>query len=335
MAIALQPRVLRYLMAIAQSGSVQAAARDVAISASAVNRQLLQLEAELGLPLFEREPRGMRLTAAGEVVLALAQRWRADLHRTLSELKQLRGIDHGQVHLAAMDSHANGLLPLIVGALGRQHPGIDLQVDIVTPDQAVQRLHDGEADVALAFNVRPSREVHVLWSAELPLGCVVSSKHPLAKSPTLTLSDVARWPMAVQSRALAIRRYLERKHPWLLEQAKPPLVTNSLQLVKGLVRGGTHIAITSELDMGPELLSGELRFIALSDHSAQPQTGCVAVSAVRPLARIARLVAELAAAQAQLHLEQVRRVVAGTQPKPARRRPPPANAATARKPARR
>jgi molybdenum-dependent DNA-binding transcriptional regulator ModE len=61
----LHPKALRYLAAVAQLGSVQAAAREVSISASAIDRQILMLEEDMGVPLFERLPRGMRLTAAG------------------------------------------------------------------------------------------------------------------------------------------------------------------------------------------------------------------------------------------------------------------------------
>jgi DNA-binding transcriptional LysR family regulator len=310
MASTLQPRALRYLAAVAQTGSIQGAAREVAISASAIDRQLLSLEEELGVPLFEREARGMRMTAAGEVVLALAQRWRGDLDRTLSELKQLQGVHQGQVRLVAMDSHANGLLPAFIAQVARDHPGITLEVEIATPDEAVRLLHDGQADVAVAFNVKPQRELHIVWTTELPLGCIVAADHPLAQRRTLSLKDVAGEPMAVQSRALAIRRYLERRHAWLLAQARPPLVSNSLQLVKSLVCAGTHVALTSELDAAPEILAGTVRFIPLDDAAAQPQSASVAISARRRLPRIVRLVAELLGARGADLLAQVRRPAA-------------------------
>lgn len=306
----LQPRALRYLMAVAHSGSIQAAAREVSISASAIDRQMLRLEEELGVPLFDREPRGMRLTAAGEVVLALAQRWRADATRTLSDLKQLQGVNQGHVRVAIMDSHANGLMPSFLAAAAVAHPGIVLEVEVVTPDDALRRLQDDQADVAVAFNLREQRDLHLVRSVALPLGCLAAPQHALASRRTLALKDVAEWPMAVQSRALAIRQYLERRHGWLLSQARPPLVTNSLQLLKSLVVAGSHVALTSELDAAPELLRGEVVFIALADSNAQPQSASVAISARRPLPRIARLVADLLAEHMSQYLARVREVVA-------------------------
>jgi DNA-binding transcriptional LysR family regulator len=321
----LQPRALRYLLAVAQTGSIQAAAREVSISASAIDRQLLRLEQELGVPLFDRAPRGMRPTAAGEVLLALAQRWRADVQRTVSDLKQMQGINQGHLRVAIMDSHANGLMPSFVAVAAAAHPGIVLEVEVVTPDDATKRLHDGDADIAVAFNLPEQRDLHRMGTVALPLGCLAAPHHALAGSERLALKDVAQWPMAVQSRALVIRQYLERRHGWLLAQARPPLVTNSLQLLKSLVVAGSHVALTSELDAAPELLRGQMVFIPLSDRNAQDQSASVAISARRPLPRIARLVADLLAQHLNAYVLQVRQATAqranGVAGKRARARP--------------
>jgi len=304
----LHPKALRYVAAVAQLGSVQAAAREVSISASAIDRQILILEEDLGVPLFERLPRGMRLTAAGELLLALSQRWKADLNRTISDIKQLQGVNHGHLRLAAMDSHANGFLAGFVQAVAREHPGIVIEIEIVSPDEATSDLLGGEVDIAVAFNLKAQRDLNLIWSAELPLGCAVSPDHPLAAHAHVSFKDVAAWPLAAQSRALSIRRYLEKRHGWLLHETPPPLVTNSLQLVKNLVRSGSHVALTSELDVGPEVLAGSLCFVPLRDRNAQAQTVSVATSAARPLPRIARIVAEMLAAHVDQHLMQVRAV---------------------------
>lgn len=302
----LLPKALRYLSAVAQLGSVQAAAREIALSASAIDRQIMLLEEDLGVPLFERLPRGMRPTAAGELLLALSQRWKADLNRTLSDVKQLQGVSHGHLRLAAMDSHANGFLPGFIHKMVQEHPGIVLEVDIANTADTVRHLVDGSVDIAVAFNLKPQRELHVVWSTELPLGCVVAAGHALACAESVSLKEVAVWPLAIQSHALAIRHYLERRHAWLLREARPPLVTNSLQLVKALVCSGSHVALTSELDAGPEILDGSARFIPLNDGSAQPQTIGVAISASRPIARIGRVAADLLAEYVASYLAQVR-----------------------------
>jgi DNA-binding transcriptional LysR family regulator len=302
----LLPKALRYAEEVARAGSIQAAAKELSISASAIDRQILLLESDLGVPLFERLPAGMRLTAAGEILVVLARRWRSDINRIGLEIKQLQGVSQGKLKLAAMDSHTNGFLPRFVQRLAQQHPRIRLEIDIMSTDQAATALLEGAQDIAVAFNLKPQRDLHVVWSTGLPLGCVVAAGHPLAREPHTTLKAVAAYPLAVQGRSLTIRRYLESRHAWLFSEGEPPVVTNSLQLVKTLVQGGSHVAITSELDAAPEICSGALRFVPIRDKDARPQSVGVAISARRPLPRIARLAAEMLAEEIRICLDEVR-----------------------------
>lgn len=306
------PKSLKYFLAVVEHSSVQAAAREIAISASAIDRQILLLEEDMGVALFDRQPRGMRLTAAGELLLALAKRWMTDLKRTKTEISQLKGLHHGHLRLVAMDSHANGLLPYLIGGLAREHPDIALEVKFATPDEAAQMIVADEADLAIAFNLSVQQQIHVFWSTQLPLGCAVATTHALAEKSILKLRDVVEWPLVLQSRTLSIRRYLERQHPWLFTDTKAPLTTNSLQLLKNLVCTGSHIAITSELDIAPEILLGKVRFVSLADSSLRPQTISVAFSATRPLTGIARIAAKLISEETERYLQMVRTSTAST-----------------------
>ncbi len=304
------PKSLKYFLAVVEHSSVQAAAREIAISASAIDRQILLLEEDMGVSLFDRQPRGMRPTAAGELLMGLAKRWMTDLKRTKTEISQLKGLHHGHLRLVAMDSHANGLLPYLIGALAREHPDIALEVKFATPDEASQMIISDEADLAIAFNLSDQLQIHVLWSTQLPLGCAVANAHALAEKSILRLKDVVEWPLVVQSRTLSIRRYLERQYPWLFTDMKAPLTTNSLQLLKNLVCAGSHIALTSELDIAPEILLGKVRFISLADSSLRPQTISVAFSATRPLTGIARIAAKLISEETERYLHMVRKPTA-------------------------
>ncbi len=310
----LVPKSLRYFLAVVEHGSVQAAAREISISASAIDRQILLLEADMGVALFERQPRGMRQTAAGEMLLTLAKRWKTDLQRTKTEISQLEGLHHGRLKLIAMDSHANGLLPHLIGALNREYSGISLEIKFATPDEALQMLIQDEADLAVVFNLPARSPVHAFWSAQLPLGCVVQNEHALAGKQSLCLRDAVEWPLVVQSRALSIRRHLEQAHPWLYTDTKAPLTTNSLQLLKNLVCAGNHIAVTSELDVAPEILERKVRFIPLTDKSLRPQTIGVAFSANRTLSGIARVAAKLISVETERYLLAVRQSSASNMP---------------------
>jgi DNA-binding transcriptional LysR family regulator len=302
----LVPASLRYAEQVARSGSIQKAAKELNVAASAIDRQILLLEEDLGVDLFERMPRGMRLTAAGDALIALARRWKSDERKAAADIRQLQGIHQGHVRLVAMDSHANGFLPLFIEKLATSHPRISLEVEIASPDDALSALVAGDADIIAAFNLSPRRDVHVLWSAELPLGSVVSPHHELARGETTSLQEAMQHPIALQSKALFIRRYLDARYGWLFTDPQKAVVTNSLQLVKQLARNGRYIAFTSELDAAPEIIEGSLVFLPLRDKGAEPQTVSLAIDARKPLSRIGRIVTEMLQDEIAQCLERVR-----------------------------
>jgi len=303
------PAALRYADQVARSGSIQGAAKELNIAASAIDRQILLLETTLGVQLFERMPRGMRLTAAGDAVIALARRWRVDERRVVAELRQMQGVNQGHVRIAAMDSHANGFLPDFVEGMARDYPRISLDVEVLSTDDAVAALMGGSVDVAAVFNMSPRRDAHVLWRESLPFGCVVHPDHPLARRVSVSLQEAVAYPVALQSKALMIRRYLDARHGWLLQSGASTIETNSLQLVKMLARSGGKIAFTSELDAAPEILEGSLVFLPVRDEGAEPQTISIAIDSRKPLQRIVRLVADRMAETIAANLERVRRQI--------------------------
>ena len=300
------PSVLRYVDQVARSGSIQGAAKELNIAASAIDRHILQIEDSLGARLFDRVPRGMRLTITGEAIVALARRWRDDERRALTEIRQLQGVPFGIVHVAAMDSHATSFLPAVVEKITAAHRMVSLSIELCSPDEAVSMLLAGKADVAVVFNLPPRREFQVLWRSDLPLGCIVAAGHPLAQAGTTRLQEAAAYPVALQSKSLTIRRYLEAQHSWLFAEPRGRLETNSLQLVKQLVRSGSYIAFTSELDAAPELIDGTLRFVPVRDKGAEPQTISIVVDAAKVPSPVVKLVADTLCQTLQDCLQAVR-----------------------------
>jgi DNA-binding transcriptional LysR family regulator len=292
MQLHLVPRSLNYIEAVAEHGSIQAAARAIGISASAIDRQIKLVEERLGVRLFDRQTRGMQLSPAGEMFVLLAQRWRADETRIQSDVKRMQGVDFGHIRVATMDSLVNGAIPRFLEKISASYPRVRVDVEVTTPDEAAEFLENGQCDMILCFNLRQKRDFHVIWSDALPLYCVVSPDHPLARRDTVSLADVRKHAIVVQSRTLSIRRMLDERHSWVFEDGAPPVVTNSLQLLKQLASAGGHVALTSEMDAAPELLNGSLRALPVTGANVAAQSICVAVDARRTLPRIAYVVAD-------------------------------------------
>jgi DNA-binding transcriptional LysR family regulator len=302
----LVPQALRYAEQVARSGSIQGAAKEMRVAASAVHRQILQLEGDLGVALFDRLPRGMRLTPSGDAVVAMARRWREDERSIATETKRLQGINQGLVRMRAMDSHSTAILPGLVHALSVKHPRISLSIEIATTDGVAAGLRDGSADLAAVFNLPPTRDILTLWHQDLPFGCVVSPEHPLAQRDTVSIQEICAFPVALQSQSLMIRRYIEANFSWLLPDMRSQVESDSLNLIKALAVSASHVAITSELDAAAEILAGSLVFIPVRDRAAQPQTVSVAVDGRKSLSPLIRAVADETIASLQQTLAEIR-----------------------------
>ena len=104
-------RFLRYVDEVARAGSIRKAAEQLHVTASAVNRRVMDLEDELGAPLFERRPRGVRLTAAGELFVRYIREQSGDVERMKSQIEDLKGLRRGTVRIACSQALALDFLP--------------------------------------------------------------------------------------------------------------------------------------------------------------------------------------------------------------------------------
>jgi molybdate transport repressor ModE-like protein len=265
MSLHLVPRALQYFEHVAQLGSIQAASRETGISASAIHRQITAIEDALGEMLFERGTKGMTLTPAGQLILDLARDWRLDNARLWSVIQADRGVEQGQVRIAAMDGMVNGFVPEMVGKISHRFPRVQVGIEVMSPDNAVKGVLNGDIDFAAVVNVAPVDNLSFHWSREFPLGCIAAPAHAVASMKSIEFADFVLYPVVFQSSSLSIRKLLEARHSWIFDRAAKSVVVNSIQLMKLLVASGQFIAVTSELDAGPEIKSGRLNFVPISD----------------------------------------------------------------------
>lgn len=303
MSLHLVPRALLYLEQVARLGSIQAASRELGISASAIHRQIKSIEDVLGEMLFERDVKGMSLTPTGALILDLARDWRLDNARLWSIVQANRGVEQGHVRLAAMDSMVNGFIPDLVSETARRFPRVQIEVEIASPDNAAKGVLNGDFEFAAAANVPPSDSLKFHWSQRFPLGCIASPDHPVAAKESIRLTEFVTHPVVFQSAALSIRKLLEARHGWIFERSSNSVTVNSIQLMKLLVVSGQYIAATSELDAGPELMSGRLNFIPISDKDLFRQTIALISNAQIPESTTVQKVIAMAVKILERHAE--------------------------------
>jgi DNA-binding transcriptional LysR family regulator len=226
------PRLLTYVDAVARHGSIRKAADALNVAPSALNRQVLDLEDDLGTALFERLPRGVRLTAAGEVFLAYARQAISELKAVESQVEQLRGLVRGQVNVAAVESVAGELLPSAILQFQAAHPNVRFHVRIGVPEGVVAAVIADQVDLILTHHAPPRKNVTVAAVAEQALCALVACDHPLAARRELRLRDCLAYPLALGDSTLAGRSLIEQVLAQASFDLEPRLVSNSVEAMK-------------------------------------------------------------------------------------------------------
>jgi DNA-binding transcriptional LysR family regulator len=202
-------RFLQYFDAVARAGSIRKAAEQLNVTSSAVNRRIMDLEAELETPLFERRPRGVRLTAAGELFIHHVRSQAADLDRVRSKIEDLKGLRRGTVRLAASQALALEFLPREVAAYRARFPFVHFDIRVQDHNRAMQSLADYEVDLVLVFRPPYLPNFRPLMTFEQRLVAVMPKHHPLAARPTLRLRDCAHYPVALAEPGIGGRQLLD------------------------------------------------------------------------------------------------------------------------------
>ena len=204
-------RTLAYVAEIARAGSIRRAAERLNLTPSALTRQVQDLEYELGTPIFERLAQGMRLNAAGELLVRHARDQLADLERVRSQIADLTGVRRGHVALACSQAFVNHVVPDEVEAYRARFPQVGFTVQVRDHAQAVAALTAYEADLALVLQPPASAELQTLFACNQTLCALMRAGHPLARETgPVRLRECLAHPMALPDRSLAIRHHLEQ-----------------------------------------------------------------------------------------------------------------------------
>ena len=149
----LHSRLLSYLDEVARLGSMRKASARLNVASSAINRQILALEAELGTPLFLRLPRKLMLTTAGEIMIRHVRQTLKDMERVQRRIEELKGLRRGEITLAIMSGLAANMVPRIAVDFRRNSPRVKLTLRLLpTGTDIMAAVATGEADLGLGFD---------------------------------------------------------------------------------------------------------------------------------------------------------------------------------------
>jgi DNA-binding transcriptional LysR family regulator len=265
-------RFLRYFVVVGRLRSIRRASEELHVSASAIDRQLLNVEAQLGIPLFERLPTGLRLTAAGEIMMAAGTRWQKELANVVGQIEGLRGLKRGHVDIAIIDALAKGYIPRVIRSIQSQYPGITISIRVLDNDEVRAAIVAGEVDFGIFFSPESYREISVRTFAEVVLGFVTPPDHPLARHAEARFSSCIGSRVIAPAQPLAMHQLLA-----ILEGTSGATLdhvtsSDNIQMITSLVMQGAGIGIVTSLDVATEVRAGTLSFTRISDAILRPMT---------------------------------------------------------------
>ncbi len=198
-------RQLEYFVAIAELGSLTQAADRLLVSQPSLSQQIRTLEAELGGPLFERLPRGVRLTAAGNELLGEARATLAHAQRARRVVRRALELEVGQLEVAVTSSAALGILPAVLRDWQGRHPEIEVSLLEFPHRRALEEAaRDGAGDIAVGSTPEAwSGDVERLGWEEMVL--VLPDGDPLLQRDAIGLAELAdrRWVHFARAHGLA------------------------------------------------------------------------------------------------------------------------------------
>lgn len=265
-------RTLIYFVEVARQGSVRKASEKLNVSASAIDRQILVLEDGIGVTLFSRFPGGMRLTAAGELLLRGALEWRRDFRMIREQIDELSGLRRGHVRLVVIEALVRGVLPGVLAKMRATWPGVRLEIDVLPNERIGEALGRGEFDAGLFLNPQSSKDIAVRAFREIALGVVTPAGHPLREASQLRFTHLAGETVIRPLEPLEIAEQfvaLETSSGLKIDAA---LASNNISMIKSMAIKGLGVTVMSLLDVAAEVAEGALQFIPLTDKAPRPAT---------------------------------------------------------------
>jgi DNA-binding transcriptional LysR family regulator len=257
-------RQLRIFVSAARHSSFAKAAEEMHLTAPAVSMQMRDLEDDLGISLFAKKGRGVTLTSAGEYFLVYARRVLTALREAEDMMAKLRGIETGVLNIGLV-STAKYVVPRLLAAFRKDHPGIQVVIQVRNRDQLIALLRDDEIDIAIMGRPPKDLDTRSESFAPHPHGFIAAPDHPLAKEGSISIDQLEHYEMMIREQGSGTRAVMEG---FFEDHRFRPLSTiemSSNETIKQAVMAGLGISFVSLHTIGLELSHGVLKILPVQD----------------------------------------------------------------------
>ena len=262
-------RHIRAFLKIAETRNFTRAANDLHVSQSALTVQVQQLEESLGVRLFDRNKRGVTLTAAGKDVFGPLQRLFNDAQTIVEHARDLSSASTGFVSIAALPTVCAGPLPELVRSFLENYPGIRVQISDVIAERVREAVLKREVDFGIGTLHGRDAELHATPLFQDRLVVFTPPGHPLSEKPTVTLREASAHGLILPGRASSVREAVEaiaHRERLLLDIRYE---TNFMPTALAFVRANLGIAILPESAAGTD--TSDIVIVAFNNRFANRQ----------------------------------------------------------------
>jgi len=295
----LQETALRYFLEVVRSGSVSEAATRLNVSPSAVSRQVAALEDLLGVPLFDRHPRGMAPSAAGELLAAHARRGALEADRVVSDIQALQGSHTGLIRVCSSAGFAIEFLPRAMAQFRVRYPGIQFHVRVASPAAVTSAVLNADADVGLTYSRTAERDITVQHRQASPVIAIMRPDHPLARFTSVTLAQMHAHPIALPERENTVRQLFDIGCSQRGLVFEPALVCNHFETLTHFVLHGGGLSISGEITVRDRVRRGELHAAQIRERGMSARMTEIQTLSGRTLPSSVRLFLEFLREQLQ------------------------------------
>ncbi len=285
----LQDTALRYFLEVVRSGSLTEAAGRLHVTASAISRQIALLEDALGVPLFERRPRGMVPSAAGELLAAHARRAALEADRVVSDIRGLQGLRQGRVRIASSSGFAVEFLPRVIAEFRQRYMGIQFDLQAMGPAEVSIALLQGDADIGLTYSRTPQRGIHVQYQQSASVFAIMRPDHALAKFDRVTLAQMHSYPIALSMPDTTVRQLFDIACSNRSLVFEPVLLSNRFETLANFVLHSGGLSISGEMTVRDRVQRGELHAAEIHEKGMRGRAVELQTLADRTLPEVVRV----------------------------------------------